>query len=159
MTGLAAVAALLASSIHIGVRAVPSTNGLAELELRNVSGVAIEGPAETGLSLVPLDRTKPPLYQGSLWTTVDPNAGVFSGRLAEGPRSMLRLGPNEVRTVRVQLTALMWSLSPRWVWQPRTFWELTAEGEFELSAVLLLFTGGSALDSSSKPARIRISGE
>lgn len=123
-------------TIVLSLRATASAGETVELEVRNVSAEPVDTRGQVTLMMFPLDRTKHPLYDGLLSTSVDPNTGQFDGFFAERPSPRLVLGAGEARTVHVRLRKLKWSLSPNWVWQPRELWELAGAGEYELMAFL-----------------------
>jgi hypothetical protein len=157
--------ARIGTPLRVDVRGGSAGDGVVRIEIQNVSGATVEGPAELSLMMSPTNRVAGPLFGGTLQSSADGVTGKFGGyyaaRMSYPPMNRtttLRLEPGEKRTVSVRLLELRWSLAPQWVEQPREFWELAGAGDYRLQTMLVLLDEHGTYASAGE-VKVRIAGQ
>ena len=139
--------------LEVSVHTVAGPRATVDLEIRNVSGEAVDSPIVATLWLKPPtqpDGSEPPA-SSTLSAAIDP----LTGGGTDEPRgeTQLKLPIRGSLRVRVYLEKLGWSLSPPlYVWVPRPLSQVADYPEYELS----LHVMAEGRPVQSKPVRLRL---
>jgi len=135
---------------------VAESGHVVDIELRNTSDQPLTALIHTTLWLMPAHS--PPRFRinGLLITAVDPANGSSQGLFETRARS-LTLPFRGVRSVRVDLERLRWSLSPKDVESPRDLWEVATPGEYDLTVqVSVDYDLTDSTHLKAGPVRVRV---